>query len=69
MESESRYKRQPRRFTATLGPENSLDTVPFTTLKISLPGDRRLEKVRLVVRDQSSGKLGSADLVSDGSAR
>jgi VWFA-related protein len=52
--------------TARVGGEINLNSIPFTTLKIRLSPPPTTVRIRIVVRDSSSGQVGTADIALGG---
>lgn len=55
-----------KEITARLDPGIPVTSIPFAVVKIDLPRAAGASKVRIIVRDSSTGKLGSADMQSPG---
>jgi VWFA-related protein len=51
--------------TASVGPDVSPTAIPFANLGISLADTSKAVRVRIAVRDQQTGKLGTADIILD----
>jgi hypothetical protein len=48
--------------TAAVRVEVSPAAIPFANLRITLPDNPKVRRVRIAVCDQSTGKLGTADI-------
>jgi VWFA-related protein len=53
-----------KEINAKLGPEKSLNSIPFTTMDIDLAAVPNARKVRIIVRDMRSGHMGSAEFLT-----